>query len=1512
MPQKKNLPVIPVFTGREDGLAPAAGAVTGTRVLHDDGVWRDAGANGGLPADVAFTDQPNIFTVHQALTRTDSGNAPLPADLQVSVTYTQSGTASSINLGINRIETTLGSGTRAFERYQVNSVDKWVLNNQGQVTVGSWQGSPVGVPYGGTGSNFSATGGTGQFLKQTSTGGALTVGPITDSDLAGVHVNILAANGNLDMGGFRIVNLASPVSPNDAVNKLYADALIQGVPMKPAALVVATSPLPANTYSNGVSGVGATLTATANGSLTVDSVLLTVGNRVLVIGEATAANDGLYDVTQAGDGSHPYILTRNVNMDTAGEFGGAQIPVTGGTIGAGAIFLCLTVTPTVGTTPIQFMQLNQPYSLVSGLGISIVGNMISVASPVALTDVDNHFTYGQTLDLPNASPSGYYLIGKYNGNTLFSLQRDGTAAFGGAVNGTDKVQVYPDTGEVGISVRLASSSTADLLSLNDVIGNPLWQVGYQGEQTITQTDTSTSGLFTSLAVTVNYSQGGTAGSTNLLINRVETSLGSDPQRFIDLQQSGSSLWYVNSDGSMVVSSTAPSMFGTTSGDGNAVLSVWGGTGKGLVVRAGSGTSNAVEFQDNGGTSLAYLGNDGAWHAPLMIATTLTVDQIVGTIPTPVSLQCNQLFGAPGHLVFGSAQTVVLIADGSSVVNGVGDSVTVQISPTYSQNFVAGSCDLLINRHEVSLGSGGHFFARFQANGVDQFTVTNAGVVSAGVWQGTLVDVGHGGTGANFTATGGPRQFVKQLTTGGPLTVGTLTGADLPGGLSGLDNPTATVGLTAVNGSATTAMRSDAAPALSVAISPTWSGTHTFARTLNQSSGVAMGLTVSPSISQSGTAGYTALLVNAAESSSGSGNKYLLDVQLNASSMFRVDRGGNVVLSGTLTAGSTPTVLTDGAGKILSAALNTVNLGQGGTGATTQAAALNNLLPSQGGHSGQFLKTDGANASWAVGAGGGSGTVTSVDLSVPAWLHVSGNPITTSGTLAVTADTTQAANSVLATPDGSTGALSVRVLVANDIPGLDTAKLISGTLPEVRGGTNQSTYTLGDLLYASAANTLSKLAGNTTSTRKFLRQTGTGTVSAAPAWDMVTQTDVGLSNVENTALSTWAGSTNLVTLGTVTIGIWHGTKIDLAHGGTNADLSATGGTGFYLKQTSVGANITVGAIPAADLPGAFSGFANPSATVGLTAVNGSATTAMRSDGAPALNVTIAPTWTGVHTFAPTTNTATSGTIKSHFLNPTYNQASGTASNIDLQIDRVETALGSGSQYFLLLRAGSAGTTNKFAIDNTGAVVIGSWGGSKITEGFGGTNQSTYTLGDLLYASAANTLSKLTGNTTSTRKFLRQTGTGSVSAAPAWDTLASGDLGSGTANSTVFLRGDLAWSNTLTGAMADATAALTVTTNAVTPTATGGNTYTFSNGADTTVNIPTGTPIADGQIMTLRFKNTDGSNPHTLTMASGTNGFRFGSDIVSGDLTAAASKTLYVGCRWNNTDSKWDVVSKNTGF
>lgn len=58
--------------------------------------------------------------------------------------------------------------------------------------------------------------------------------------------------------------------------------------------------------------------------------------------------------------------------------------------------------------------------------------------------------------------------------------------------------------------------------------------------------------------------------------------------------------------------------------------------------------------------------------------------------------------------------------------------------------------------------------------------------------------------------------------------GVLSISGISEGIDGLPaNPTAEVGLSAVNGAATTFMRSDAAPALDQSISPTWTGDHTF-------------------------------------------------------------------------------------------------------------------------------------------------------------------------------------------------------------------------------------------------------------------------------------------------------------------------------------------------------------------------------------------------------------------------------------------------------------------------------------------------------------------------------------------------------------------------------------------------------------------------------------------------------------------------------------------------------------
>ena len=105
-------------------------------------------------------------------------------------------------------------------------------------------------------------------------------------------------------------------------------------------------------------------------------------------------------------------------------------------------------------------------------------------------------------------------------------------------------------------------------------------------------------------------------------------------------------------------------------------------------------------------------------------------------------------------------------------------------------------------------------------------------------------------------------------------------------------------------------------------------------------------------------------------------------------------------------------------------------------------------------------TDGKFAKWDDTAkrlvGADAGTVTSVGLSVPSILTVSGSPVTGSGTITIGL-ANQSANTVLAGPtSGGAAAPSFRALVSGDIPDLDAAKIATGTLPPARGGTGTGT------------------------------------------------------------------------------------------------------------------------------------------------------------------------------------------------------------------------------------------------------------------------------------------------------------------------------------------------------------------------------------------------------------------------------------------------------------------------
>jgi len=149
---------------------------------------------------------------------------------------------------------------------------------------------------------------------------------------------------------------ADPTASLGLATKQYVDLVTAGVNYHAPVVAASVSNLSAN-YSNGTSGVGATLTADTNRAFsTLDGQSVSSGQRILIKDQTSQLQNGIYTLTTVGSGSVPWVITRATDNDATPEIAnGDVVNVIGGTTNSGKTFVNSSAASiTIGTTAITF------------------------------------------------------------------------------------------------------------------------------------------------------------------------------------------------------------------------------------------------------------------------------------------------------------------------------------------------------------------------------------------------------------------------------------------------------------------------------------------------------------------------------------------------------------------------------------------------------------------------------------------------------------------------------------------------------------------------------------------------------------------------------------------------------------------------------------------------------------------------------------------------------------------------------------------------------------------------------------------------------------------------------------------------------------------------------------------------------------------------------------------------------------------------------------------------------
>ena len=317
----------------------------------------------------------------------------------------------------------------------------------------------------------------GNDISTTNTNGDLTISPNGTG-------TITVPSNYEERAGF---------TDNSLTNKKYVDTVAQGLDIKDAVRVGTTANLTA-TYSNGSSGVGATLTnSSTQAALVIDGITMVVNDRVMVKDQTTTLQNGLYKVTNIGSGSTNWVLTRTPDGDESTEVnGGSFFFVQEGTVnGDNGYVTTNDGNPTIGTDAITFEQFSGAGQVTAGSGLSKSGNIIDVNTDGSSIEISSDALRVKALGITNAMLAGSIASSKLSDPLYFTDESStqGNVRLGGTLEflAGEGINTTASGNTLTIAGELASTSNVGVASFS----SDNFSVDGSGEVTVIKVDGST-------------------------------------------------------------------------------------------------------------------------------------------------------------------------------------------------------------------------------------------------------------------------------------------------------------------------------------------------------------------------------------------------------------------------------------------------------------------------------------------------------------------------------------------------------------------------------------------------------------------------------------------------------------------------------------------------------------------------------------------------------------------------------------------------------------------------------------------------------------------------------------------------------------------------------------------------------------------------------------------------------------------------------------------------------------